>query len=213
MRVEPALRSAISGACRASTPISPAAPGTITISTSSSKTAPSGVVSEIENLRAPSATSAPSSDTCRLLARDHAAPEPTLALAKAASLGRDRVRPLAWCSRPRYSAASLEGPLMASWHAAAAAPAPARAPARKRPRTRDLDHKRARPAPRRRAKAKGGVAGGLAWIIVAGVLLTGIVALNVAVLRLNIRLDHMNKQSQQLQAEDAAPGAKLPAAG
>jgi hypothetical protein len=101
---------------------------------------------------------------------------------------------------------------MASWHAAAAAPAPARAAARKRPRTRDLDHKRARPAPRRRAKAKGGVAGGLAWIIVAGVLLTGIVALNVAVLRLNIRLDHMNNQSQQLQAENAALGAKLSAA-
>src|SRR5207247_2365999 len=112
MRVEPALRSAISGACRASTPISPAAPGTITISTSSSKTAPSGVVSEIENLRAPSATSAPSSDTYRLLARDHAAPESTLALAKAASLGRERVRPLAWCSRPRSSAASLDGALV-----------------------------------------------------------------------------------------------------
>src|SRR5436305_9252960 len=111
MRVEPALRSAISGACRASTPISPAAPGTITISTSSSKTAPSGVVSEIENLRAPSATSAPSSDTYRFLARDHAAPESTLALAKAASLGRERARPLAWCSRPRNSAALPEGAL------------------------------------------------------------------------------------------------------
>src|SRR5207249_6552343 len=56
--------------------------------------------------------SAPSSTTCRLLARDHAAPEPTLALAKAASLGRERVRPLAWCSRPRSSAASLEGARM-----------------------------------------------------------------------------------------------------
>jgi len=63
--------------------------------------------------------------------------------------------------------------------------------------------------PKRRAKAKAGVAGGLAWIIVAGVLLAGIVALNVAVLRLNIRLDHMNNQSQQLQAENAALGAKL----
>src|SRR5436305_3200600 len=46
-------------------------------------------------------TDAPSSNTCRLLARDHAAPESTLALAKAASLGRERVRPLAWCSRTR----------------------------------------------------------------------------------------------------------------
>jgi hypothetical protein len=99
---------------------------------------------------------------------------------------------------------------MASWHAAAApAPVRASAPARKPPRTRDLDHKRARPAPRRRVRAKTGVAGGLAWIIVAGVLLTGIVALNVAVLRLNMRLDHMNNDSQQLQAENAALGAKL----
>src|SRR5437762_10088261 len=57
-------------------------------------------------------TSAPPSNTCRLLARDHAAPESTLALAKAASLGRERVRPLAWCSRPRNSAALLEGALM-----------------------------------------------------------------------------------------------------
>src|SRR5436189_4548094 len=54
-------------------------------------------------------TSAPSSDTCRLLARDHAAPESTLALAKATSLGRGRVRPLAWCSRPRSSTALPEG--------------------------------------------------------------------------------------------------------
>jgi len=101
---------------------------------------------------------------------------------------------------------------MASWHAAAAAPAPARAPVRRRPRTRDLDHKAARPVPKRRAKAKAGVAGGLAWIIVAGVLLAGIVALNVAVLRLNMRLDHMNNESQQLQAENAALGAKLSSA-
>src|SRR5204863_1315624 len=61
-----------------------------------------------------SAKSAPSSNTCRFLARDHAAPQPTLALAKAASLGRDRGRPLAWCSRPRNSAALLEGALV-SW--------------------------------------------------------------------------------------------------
>jgi cell division protein FtsL len=39
--------------------------------------------------------------------------------------------------------------------------------------------------------------------------LAGIVALNVAVLRLNIRLDHLNNQSQQLQAQNAALGAKV----
>ena len=97
---------------------------------------------------------------------------------------------------------------MASWHAVAA-PAPARAPARKRTRARDLDHRRPRAGSKRSVKAKAGVAGGLAWIIVAGVLLAGIVALNVAVLRLNIRLDHMNTKSQQLQAENAALGAQL----
>src|SRR6266576_4341393 len=58
--------------------------------------------------KGPRRPSAPSSNTCRLLARDHAVPESTLALAEAASLGRERVRPLAWCSRPRSSAALLD---------------------------------------------------------------------------------------------------------
>jgi cell division protein FtsL len=92
---------------------------------------------------------------------------------------------------------------MASWQATAAAP-PARAPARPRPQPR--------PAPKRRAKSTTGVAGGLAWIVVAGVLLAGIVALNVAVLRLNVQLDRMNNQSDKLRAENAALGAKISAA-
>jgi outer membrane murein-binding lipoprotein Lpp len=94
---------------------------------------------------------------------------------------------------------------MASWHeaAAVAAPRPQRA---QRPRPKP----KPRAAPRR--KAKPGVAGGLAWIVVAGVLLAGIVALNVAVLRLNVRLDHMNNESQQLRADNAALGAKVSAA-
>jgi uncharacterized protein HemX len=96
---------------------------------------------------------------------------------------------------------------MASWHAATAE-APARVrPARPRPKAA---RKKPPAAPRR--KAKGGVAGGLVWIIVGGVLLAGIVALNVAVLRLNMRLDHLNNESQQLQAQNAALGAKLSAA-
>src|SRR5213592_4011980 len=56
---------------------------------------------------------APPSNTCRLLARDHAAPESTLALSKAHQPCCGRVRPLAWCSRPRNSTALLEGALMA----------------------------------------------------------------------------------------------------
>ena len=45
--------------------------------------------------------SAPPANPGPPLARDHAPPGTTLALAKATSLGRGRVRPLAWCSRPR----------------------------------------------------------------------------------------------------------------
>src|SRR5438046_2824409 len=44
---------------------------------------------------------------CRLLARDHAAPESTLVLSKADQPCCGRVRPLAWCSRPRSSTALL----------------------------------------------------------------------------------------------------------
>jgi hypothetical protein len=91
---------------------------------------------------------------------------------------------------------------MASWHEAAAVAAP-------RPRSAPRPRPKPRAAPRRKAKARAGVAGGLAWIIVASVLLAGIVALNVAVLRLNIRLDHMNSEREELRAENAALGAKL----
>ncbi len=94
---------------------------------------------------------------------------------------------------------------MASWHAAAEAPVRARPP-RARPRPKPVAKPR---ATRRKAKKRSGVAGGLAWIMVGSVLLAGIVALNVAVLRLNIRLDHLNNQSQQLQAQNAALGAKV----
>src|SRR6266446_7552578 len=50
---------------------------------------------------------APPSNTCRPLARDHAAPEPTLALSKAIQPCCGQVQTLAWCSRPRNSAALL----------------------------------------------------------------------------------------------------------
>src|ERR687887_396870 len=50
-RVDPAFSSATSGAWRASTPISPSAPGTTSISTSPSNAAPSGVTRETLNVR------------------------------------------------------------------------------------------------------------------------------------------------------------------
>jgi hypothetical protein len=94
---------------------------------------------------------------------------------------------------------------MASWlESAAVAHAPARAPARPRPKAR------ARPAPKRSARRRQrGVAGGVAWIVVAGALLAGIVALNVAVLRLNVKLDRLNTDREQLRGGNAALASQL----
>jgi cell division protein FtsL len=69
------------------------------------------------------------------------------------------------------------------------------------------------PAPKRAAaRRQRGVAGGLAWIVVAGVLLAGIVALNVAVLRLNMKLDHLNTDREQLRGGNAALASQLSSA-
>ena len=62
-----------------------------------------------------------------------------------------------------------------------------------RPRRRTQAHA----VPRRR------VAGGVVWIVLVAVLLTGIVALNVAVLRLNLRLDQLGEERTQLRNENA----------
>jgi outer membrane murein-binding lipoprotein Lpp len=59
-----------------------------------------------------------------------------------------------------------------------------------------------RPRRRRpRGVAKRRVAGGVVWIAVATMLLAGIVALNVVVLRLNLKLDDLSSQRTELRAE------------
>ena len=65
-----------------------------------------------------------------------------------------------------------------------------------------------------RTKAKGQrrIAGGVAWIVVVAALLAGVVAINVAVLRLNLSLDSANHQRGQLKADIAAEQAKLASA-
>jgi cell division protein FtsL len=87
---------------------------------------------------------------------------------------------------------------------ATASEAPARA--RSRPRQKP------RPAPTRKARRRTGVAGGVAWIVIAGVLLAGIVAINVAVLRLNVKLDRLNTDRDRLRAENAAIASQLSSA-
>jgi len=60
---------------------------------------------------------------------------------------------------------------------------------------------RSAPRPRRRAQGRR-LTGGIFWISAFAVLLAGVVAVNVAVLRVNVRLNELNKQQLQLQAEN-----------
>jgi cell division protein FtsL len=88
---------------------------------------------------------------------------------------------------------------VASWSdAAPALPAP-------RPRSRP----RPKPAPKRRPHARRGVAGGVVWIAVVAVLLAGVVALQVAVLRVNVQLDKLDTQRAHLRAEKQALASQL----
>ena len=58
---------------------------------------------------------------------------------------------------------------------------------------------RARPRLRTRILLGGGVA----WILLSGVLLGGVVALNVVVLKLNVQLDELDRERGELKADAA----------
>ena len=70
----------------------------------------------------------------------------------------------------------------------------------------------ARPRPRARAERRPRVASGVVWIVVIGALLVGVVFMNVAVLRLNIKLDQLGRDRTQLQADTAALASELSSA-
>lgn len=63
-----------------------------------------------------------------------------------------------------------------------------------------------------RAVGQRRLAGGVAWIVAVAALLAGVVAVNVAVLQQNLRLDGVNRQRAQLKANIAADQAKLASA-
>jgi hypothetical protein len=65
---------------------------------------------------------------------------------------------------------------------------------------------------RKRRAGRRFLAGGVVWIVTVAVLLAGVVAVNVAVLRLNLSLDGANRQRGQLRADIAADQAKLASA-
>jgi cell division protein FtsL len=64
----------------------------------------------------------------------------------------------------------------------------------------------ARPAPVARAF------GGVVWIVVLAVFLAGVVAVNVAVLQLNVRLDELGRERLQLRADTARLRSQLSSA-
>ena len=78
-------------------------------------------------------------------------------------------------------------------HAAVAEPLP--------PHTRVA----ARGRKRGRARARGGIL----WIAISGILLAGVVFVNVAVLRLNLALDGANADRVKLRGENAALQSEL----
>jgi len=75
-----------------------------------------------------------------------------------------------------------------------AAPPVRTAPARARPKTRA----------RTRVRSQRRVRGGIAWIATFAIVLTGVVALNVAVLRVNMQVSRLDKAQIELQAQNAA---------
>ncbi|MBA2475108.1 MAG: hypothetical protein H0V40_04020, partial [Actinobacteria bacterium] len=62
---------------------------------------------------------------------------------------------------------------------------------------------------RPRPVARRGVAGSVLWIVLVAVLLAGIVALNVAALGLQVRLDRLARERTELRAANAAISSRL----
>ena len=81
------------------------------------------------------------------------------------------------------------------------------APARTRPRPKPKPRSRAR----RKVEPRRRVAGGVVWIGLVATLLAGVVALNVAVLRLNVRLDETQRERNQLRADNAQLSTEIAA--
>jgi cell division protein FtsB len=99
---------------------------------------------------------------------------------------------------------------MASWTAQATA-RPARV-AQPRPRQAPRPRPRPQSAPRPRTRTRPRVAGSVVWIAVVAGLLAGIVALNVAVLRLNVQVEELDRQRQTVVARKAELASDLSSA-
>ena len=70
----------------------------------------------------------------------------------------------------------------------------------------------AQPALRRARAGRSAFTGGVLWIVLIAVLLAGVVAINVLVLRLNVQLDGLRHDRAELKAEIASTRAQLSSA-
>jgi cell division protein FtsL len=70
----------------------------------------------------------------------------------------------------------------------------------------------ARPRRRSARRSSRRLGGGIAWIVVLGALLAGVVAVNVLVLQLNVELDRLGTERAQLKADNARLRARLSSA-
>jgi len=93
----------------------------------------------------------------------------------------------------------------------ATAPVAAPAPSRRRSRPVAQPGPRARRASQTRTSGRR-LTGGIVWISAFAVLLTGIVALNVAVLRTNMTVSKLDKQELVLRAENQALSSQVSSA-
>ena len=79
------------------------------------------------------------------------------------------------------------------------------------PRVRAEPRAVPRPRPRTRARQRR-LRGGIAWIGVFAAVLAGVVALNVAVLRVNMDVSRLDRAQLELQAQNAALSSEVSSA-
>lgn len=94
------------------------------------------------------------------------------------------------------------------WFAQAEVAAPVRAPARRRPPAK----RPAAPARTRRKPTQRRVRAHIVWMILFALLLAGVVAVNVAVLRAHVAVTRLDEQRAMLQAQNQALASRLSAA-
>lgn len=78
-----------------------------------------------------------------------------------------------------------------------------------RPLRKPAPKPKPRAVPRPRRSQSKAVAGGVVWIVFVTGLLAGVVALNVAVLRLNVELDDLAREKHELRAGNNELASRL----